>query len=326
MRVAARSYEIIFSHLLQYWKYFFIVLREEEDLAGKKPSLTGQTLSLKGQTLSQRIHRVYATLPAGERKVADLLLDVPGDLAFRNASDMAEQVGVSNATVSRLFRRLDYASYEEARRVARMMRAQGSPLYLSSAGVSGAGKPDMVELLNTENGLIAKSLEALNPVTLDEISRRLAQANKVRVAGFRNSRFLAAYLVAALAQFRPDVEMLVPAGQTLAEGIAGTGKGDLILVIGLRRRPLFFVDFVRIAASSGADVALLADNSVREAPALARWTISCEVDTPQTIDSYSGAITVLRVLTLAAVRHLGTEGHRYLGRLEALHEDLSELE
>lgn len=288
-------------------------------MPGKKPSLSAQTLG-------QRIHRVYATLPAGERKVADLLLDVPGDLAFRNASDMAAQVGVSNATVSRLFRRLDYASYEEARRVARTMRAQGSPLYLSSAGVGGGGQSDMIELLKTENGLIAKSLEALNPVVLDEIGRRLAQADKVRVAGFRNSRFLAAYVVAALAQFRPDVEMLVPAGQTLAEGIAGTGKGDLILVIGLRRRPLFFVDLVRIAASTGADVALLADNSVREAPALARWTISCTVDTPQAINSYTGAITVLRVLTLAAIRHLGTKGHRYLARLETLHEDLSELE
>jgi DNA-binding MurR/RpiR family transcriptional regulator len=288
-------------------------------MAGKKPGFAAETLS-------QRIHRVYAILPAGERKVADLLLDLPGDLAFRNASDMAAQVGVSNATVSRLFRRLDYASYEEARRVARAMRAQGSPLYLSSAEVSGGGQSDMAELLKTENGLIAKSLEALDPIVLDEIATRLAQAGKVRVAGFRNSRFLAAYVVAALAQFRPDVEMLVPAGQTLAEGIAGTGKGDLILVIGLRRRPLFFVDFVRTAASTGADVALLADNSVREAPALARWTISCTVDTPQAIDSYSGAITVLRVLTLAAIHHLGTKGHRYLARLETLHEDLSELE
>lgn len=278
-------------------------------------------------SLSQRIHRVYASLPGGERKVADLLLDAPGELAFRKASDLAEQAGVSNATVSRIFRRLEYSSYEEAQRASREMRAQGSPLYLVSGERGGvADEPDFAEFLRVEASLIERSLGVLDPIIVKEVAERLAEAGKIRVAGFRNSRFLAAYIVAALAQFRPDVEMLVPAGQTLAEGIAGTGKGDLVLVIGLRRRPSFFVEFVRAAGSTGADVALLADSSVREAPANARWTMTCAVESPHAIDSYTGAMTVLRILALATIRELGARGHRHLNRLESLHETLSELE
>ena len=45
-------------------------------------------------------------------------LDRPGELAAWNASELAEHAEVSNATVSRLVRRLGYGSYDEARRAA----------------------------------------------------------------------------------------------------------------------------------------------------------------------------------------------------------------
>lgn len=279
------------------------------------------------ESLTQRIHRVYRDLPDGERKAADLVLDSPGDLAACAASELAERAGVSNATVSRLFRRLGYDSYDEARRASRDMRAHGSPLYL--AGTSerpGRTGGKIAEHLSQETALIEASLTMANPLTVKAVAERLAKARRVRLAGFRNSRFAADYARAALAQFRADVEMLNDAGQTLAEGISGIGPGDMVLIVGLRRRPAGFVDFVRAAAATGADVALLTDGSVREAPALARWNLSCAVTTPQSLDSYVGALSVLRLLAVTTLQQLGAEGRRHLERIETIHEELSELE
>lgn len=279
------------------------------------------------ESLTQRIHRVYGDLPEGERKAADLVLDSPGDLAACAASELAERAGVSNATVSRLFRRMGYDSYEEARRASRDMRAHGSPLYLAdTAKRPGGAGTQIADHLAQETALIEASLAMANPLTVKAVAERLAKARRVRLAGFRNSRFAADYARAALAQFRPGVELLNASGQTLAEGMAGIGAGDMVLIVGLRRRPAGFSDFVRAAVATGADVALLADNSVREAPALVRWNLTCAVKTPQLLDSYVGALAVLRLVAVATMQQLGAEGRRHLEKIETIHGELSELE
>ena len=54
----------------------------------------------------QRIHRAWEALPDGERRVAEHVLDSPGELALWPANELAARAGVSGATVSRFFRRL----------------------------------------------------------------------------------------------------------------------------------------------------------------------------------------------------------------------------
>jgi DNA-binding MurR/RpiR family transcriptional regulator len=269
------------------------------------------------ESLTQRIHRVYDDLPDAERRAADMVLDSPGELAALNAAEIAERSGVSNATVSRFFRRLGYGSYDEARRAARTMRAMGSPLYLAEA----SGRADGASLskhLAQEAQVIESTLAMLSPLTLDEVA--------VRLAGFRNSYFPVDYARQTLSQMRPGAALLTAPGQTLAEGTSGVGPGDMVMVIGLRRRPAGFADFMRVVARTGADVALVADRSVRASPAEARWTIACAVETPRSLDSYGDAMAVLRALALETMRRLGQHGRRHLDKIATLLDALGELE
>lgn len=280
---------------------------------------------------TQRIHRVYSELPEGERKAADLVLDMPGELALWSASELAERAGVSKATVSRLVRRLGFGSYEEARRAARELRAEGSPLYLAEgarapAAARAASRGAVAQQVAVETNLVEATLSMLNPLTLEAVAELLADARRLRVAGFRNSYFAAEYARTMLAQFRPGVEMLNAPGQTLAEGIAGMGEGDAVLVIGLRRRPAGFNDFVQALAASGAAVVLVSDRSIREAPAAARHNLTCIVETPQAVDSYVGAMALLRLVALSVLTRLDARGRRHLERIEEIHDRLAELE
>ena len=279
------------------------------------------------ESLIKRIHRAFSLLPGGERKVADAVLRSPGDLAVWTASELAEQTGVSNATVSRLFRRLGYASYEEARLASRLLREKGSPLYLVGNPASRTGtQTSSPDHARQETALVEASLAGLSPTAVKEIADRIATARHVRLAGFRNSRFLAEYATATLGQFRNNVELMNHPGQTLAEGIAGLGAEDIVVIIGLRRRPVFFTDFVKATAATGAAIALIADSGIRETPAHATWNINCMVETPQLVDSYLGAMAILRALSLATVNSLGNSGRQYLLAIERLHDELSELE
>lgn len=309
-------------------KFHFHKICNSEIQFSKKEIQTLVDIKIDGVqgSLTQRIHRVYGSLPESERKAADFILDSPGELAALAANELAEQVGISNATVSRFFRRLGFASFEAARRASRAMRASGSPLYLARTADGSRDGAAISKDLAAETQLIEMSLSMQNPLTMEAVAEAFAKARKVRVAGFRNSYFVASYACTTLTQFRRDVAMLNPAGQTLAESISELGPGDVVLVVGLRRRPKGFVEFIHALAATGADVVLLADRSIREAPAAARWNLRCAVEMPQLLDSYVGALAVMRLLALETMRHLGTEARRRLDDIESIHEALSELE
>jgi DNA-binding MurR/RpiR family transcriptional regulator len=89
-------------------------------------------------------------LPDGEKRAADLALERPGEIAVGAASEPAERGGVSNAAVSRLFRRLGHANYDKARQSARRLREQGSPLCLDDAGAGARRRAGVVSDLIAE--------------------------------------------------------------------------------------------------------------------------------------------------------------------------------
>ncbi|MDF2232918.1 MurR/RpiR family transcriptional regulator [Albimonas sp. CAU 1670] len=282
-------------------------------------------------SLIQRIHRIYASLPDGERRAVDLVLEGPGELALWPATELAARAGVSAPTVSRLFRRLGYASYDEARRASRALRAGGSPLYRGDEAAGGRGAtapaPDdaIARHRAAELSAIETTFARLDPRKTAAAAQRLATARRLRVAGFRNSHFVAEYARTLFSQIRPDVQMLTWAGQTPAESLGDLGADDAVLLIDLRRRTTGFLAFAEALKAAGADVVAVADPSARP-PAAARWTLSCAVNTPQAFDTASGAFAVVRLLASEAMLRLGPAARRRIEKIEALHESLSDLE
>ena len=78
-----------------------------------------------------RVRQNLAAFHPMERKLAEFVLDFPGDLASYAANELASLAGVSNATVTRFIKRLGYLHYEDARRQVRQERGTGSPLFWS---------------------------------------------------------------------------------------------------------------------------------------------------------------------------------------------------
>ena len=286
----------------------------------------------KNVSLLQRIHAAYDGLPDGERRVAELALESPGELAMWPAGELAARAGVSAATVSRFVRRLGYAGYEAARRDARAMREGGSPLFRAppAAAAAAAAEPRQGAValhMAAETAAIERTLSQLDPAVLDQIAARLAEAPRVRVLGWRNSHFAAEYLRSALAVCRPGVQTIGWGGQTAAESLSDIRPGDMAVAFGLRRRPRGFAAQIEALAAAGADVALIADPSLRgTAVAAARWRLTCAVETPQAFDTLAGAMALARLLMTAAMARLGPEGRRHLERVERLHETLDDLE
>ena len=275
-------------------------------------------------SLESRIQDHYDNLPESERKVADLILDFPGEVAAYSATELAELAGGSKAAVTRLVRRLGFANFEEARRTARDAQNWGSPLYMMPRKPDGGDFNGRIQS-HIEQDLknITLTLESLNNETLGEIVTAIWRARRVFLFGHRNSHYLAGYLRGQFIQARPDVYLLPSAGETMAEYLADMTERDLIVIIGLRRRVPEVARTLEAAADAGAKVLYIADISARP-QRKATWTLSCAVRGNDLFDRYAGAMSLLHFLSISLMARSGEKGRVRLKSIERLHEGFHE--
>ncbi|MCK5623368.1 MAG: MurR/RpiR family transcriptional regulator, partial [Alphaproteobacteria bacterium] len=159
-------------------------------------------------SLESRIRDRYEALPSSERKIADLILDFPGEIAAYSATELAELADSSKAAVTRLIRRLGFSNFEEARRAARDAQNWGSPLYLMPRKPDQTGFESRVQNhIEQDMKTISLTMESLSPETVNGIVTAIWRARRVFVFGNRNSHFLARYLRWQFMQARPDVHL-----------------------------------------------------------------------------------------------------------------------
>lgn len=280
--------------------------------------------AVRTTSLQVRLREQYAALPDSERKIADLILDFPGELAAYSATEIAAKADASKAAMTRLIRRLGYANFEEARRTLRDERTAGSPFYLMSRDTdSGSFAKRIHDQIEQDVAAINLTLEGLYKETFDEIVKATTEARRVWLVGFRNGHFLAGYTRWQLIQVRSDVHMMPAAGETLAEYMAELRPDDLLIVMGFRRRVSDIRKILDTAARENIPTLLVTDPS---APTTLRatWSIRCEIRSNDLFDRYAGAMSFLHLLSVSVARATGAEGRKRLKRIEQAHEDFND--
>ncbi|MBT2533030.1 MurR/RpiR family transcriptional regulator [Arthrobacter sp. ISL-48] len=270
--------------------------------------------------IDERIGQHYPELSPQEQKAADTLLDRLGDLATYNAAELASLSGVSKATMSRLFRRLGFADFNEVKEHTRNIRSSGMPLGSQSIDASLASHMDR----EMEN--IRRLFELLDDPRLAAATERIADADRVLLIGYRNSFPVALHLRQQLLQCRNHVNLAPQPGQSLGEELAGLGKGDAVVLFGFRRRPAEFHRVLKTAASTGAATILIADSSARRLAADTTIWIECPVDGPQALDSYATAMSLVSVLANGVLTLLGRGGRERVRRVAGMFDSLGEIE
>lgn len=270
--------------------------------------------------IDERIERQYAELSPQEQKAADTLLDRLGDLAVYNAAELARLSGVSKATMSRLFRRLDFEDFNEVKEHTRSIRSSGIPL--------GRQSPDggLAAHLGQEQENLRRLAESLDADKLAAASGKLAAAGTVLLLGFRNSFPVALHLRQQLLQCRPGVSLAPQPGQSLGEELAGLGASDAVVLFGFRRRPAEFRKVLRAASATGAATILIADPSARGMAAEATLWIECPVEGSDAFDNYAAAMSLVSVLANAVLMALGRAGRERVRDVAGIFEELGEIE
>jgi DNA-binding MurR/RpiR family transcriptional regulator len=263
-------------------------------------------------------------LPVGERKLAELILEMRCDFAAYSATELASRAGVSKATGARLVRRLGYADFHEMRAEARNSFQNGSPL----AQLSGSPGREGTLALHFRHDIacLTRTLETIPAEQAQAAVKILARAQRVTVVGFRNSYPLAFYARELLVQVRPQVNLLPVSGQTAAEELSDIKSGDAILAFGFRRRPPVLGRILRIAAEAKVRTVLLGDASLGEIGKPADIVFHCYSRGASLFDSYVAALSLVNYLGSGVAQALGASAQERLRRIESLHEQFGDLE
>jgi DNA-binding MurR/RpiR family transcriptional regulator len=276
--------------------------------------------------LEARIRACYDALPGSESAVADVLLNHPGRLATHSATELAADAGSSKAAVTRLIQRLGYASHAAARAEVRDAQQWGSPVYLEASTPAGrGGHAAFATHVAADQQILARTLAALSERDLDAVLTALAGARRVVVIGFRNSAWLAMYARSQLGLLRAGVELAPLPAETLAEGLVGLGREDVVLAMGFRRRVPAFSAALRAAHAAKARIALVTDPSGAADLRFADWTLTCHSRGASMFDSYVAAVSLLNFLAMQLSLRLGDAGRKRLQGVEHWHGELGDL-
>lgn len=265
--------------------------------------------------IDQRIAAHHRDLSPQERRAAATLLDHLDDLATYRASELATMAGVSKATMSRLFRTLGYTGFGEVREQLRDSRF-GEPRLVS-------GGSDLPRHVVRDGESVRRAVE--HP-SVPEVVAALATARRILVVGWRNSHPVALHLRQQLAHVRSDVRLAPLPGQVIGEELADCGPGDVVVVIGFRRRPAGFGDFLLEASSTGARVVLVADPSAVDCARTATHWLECSVATELAFDSYAAAMSLVSVLADGVLSACGDPSQQRISAISETYARLAEIE
>jgi len=307
----------IYVLLLSVWiTWIDVVPAKKRDSKNTIPQQTG--------SMEHRIRGRYDRLPASERKVADLILEFPGEMAMSSATELAALADSSKAAVTRLIRRLGYSGFEQARRSAREAQNWDSPLYLMPrVAAPQQGHERIQHHIEQDIRNISKTFESLDIEILDRIVEAMWRSRRVMVIGYRNSHYLAGYLRLQMLQVREGIYLLPEAGETLAEYLAGMTKQDLLIAIGFRRRVPEIKRALDAAIAAGSRTVYITDSTAK-VPAGVSWTVPCSIRGDAPVDRYAGAMSLLHFLSVALMGYSDDKGRNRLKSIEQLYDTLHE--
>lgn len=265
------------------------------------------------------------TLHPTERRLAEFILNFPGELASYTATELANLAGVSNATVSRFVKKIGYRSFEEARQHVRDNREEGAALLR----VEGHEDDDGDSLLHRHIHQGIKNLEHasqhISQAMLDEVAGAMLAARKVWVMGFRSSHPFAEYLNWQILQVIENTTLLPRAGETLAESLVSITPDDCVILFGLKRRTADLEAVLAQLARSNSKVLYITDESAPSNTQVS-WHAVCRTAAPGPLFNHVAVLTLCHFLATRVIELSGAKGRHRLTGIEAIHEALDELQ
>lgn len=221
--------------------------------------------SLPRGSLSNQLEGLFIghTLSPAQRRISRYVVENATEAAYLNSSELAEVVGVSQASVTRLANSVGFSGYSQMQRVIRR-------LIQDTITVSEEYSTKFQRAIQTEiDNLTALKSSLHNESSIRAIAESVIESPCLVVMGQRMTSHLATYFAQHAAKVLPDVRTVTtygsPAVDTLVQASQRGGK-EIILFLS-PRLPAELLTHLRLARDLGFRVHAVADPDLPSAAA-----------------------------------------------------------
>ncbi|APE29895.1 RpiR family transcriptional regulator [Halomonas aestuarii] len=285
------------------------------------------------------LQRLLAKIEEGEspvrlgkrsRQVLTAMVTAPQQAAVSSISDLADRLGVSPSTLSRLARRLGFDGFTGLQAVFRRNVTEGKSFYsdqvsrlLDSEG-DGDALARLARLGRQESANIVDMVTGIDGEAFTGSARLLVEARRVRVHGMRQFASLASFLAYGLGMLRSDAAPLDAVRHGVADALAQLDEGDVLVVASCFPYTPSVLATAEVAARQGIRVIALTDSSGSPLAKVAEYHFAVPNHSPFFSNSMCAFMLLAEGLLSEAANLLGDVGVTALRRREQLISELHE--
>lgn len=220
------------------------------------------------------LERLVAALEAGDaplrlgkhsRRVLAAMVSAPQQAAVSSISELAERLGVSPSTLSRLAQRLGFEGFGQLQGVFRRTVTEGKSFYsdqvsrLLDSDDDSSTEARLARLGRQESANLADLVAGIDMAHFTQCAELLARARRVRIHGMRQFHSLALFMAYGLGMLRADVAPLDAGRQGAADALAHLEAGDVLVVASCFPYTPSVLAAAKVAARHGIRVIALTD-------------------------------------------------------------------
>lgn len=214
-------------------------------------------------SIIEKISKSSHALTPNERLLVQTVMDSPATAALGTASDLADSVGVHEATASRLARKLGYSSYAAFRHALRdeFIATRETATRFENTITGNSADTILGDLAQQEMQALSDLGSIINPLQIAQVADALAGANRIFLYGYGNAEVLSLMLCKRFRRFGMDVHQLDGDPRSQAEKVLGMSQGDVLLTFAFRRPPRAYKALVETAQEAGAETIVISGSS-----------------------------------------------------------------
>jgi len=249
-----------------------------------------------------KIHTKYQTFTASQQRIAEYLTQHMEEAFVLSATEMAQKVDVSDATITRFVKSLGFSGFSEFKRDMgrHVLKGLSSMEKLAeSAETLAPSESVLAEILKGDIDNIRSITAEISDEKFKEAVGRLSSARSIYVLGLRSSHALALYLSFNLRFFLESVNLLKPGIGDIPEQVLDCRNGDVLIAISFRRYTREVLDIAKKIKKKR--VFLIAITNTRLSPLgqLADMGLIVKTEIPTYIESFTAPMSLLNALITA---------------------------
>ncbi|WP_162942025.1 MurR/RpiR family transcriptional regulator [Desertimonas flava] len=267
--------------------------------------------------VTDRIGAAGPQLTTAERRVAQVILELPQLVAFGTVADLAAQAKAGAATVVRLAAKLGFDGFSALQSsVQRDLSRQLRPAVERIRELDGHQPLERHAAVVLSN--VQATLAAVDRATLDKTVELLADLDRpVLVLAGDAERGVALQFVHDLTGLRADVDPVWGTDVAVRRQLAVSAPQSTLLVLDLRRYERWLLDGVAVARELGHTVVALSDGPLSPLAMAAHYSFTLAAQSMSPFESQVGTLALLELITASVAERIRDSAESRLARVDA---------